>query len=133
MEWLQRLGELLRARVARRRVDLQRAMHHVAQPGRDVWPQRLHPRNPPRPQRFLHLVVVGAADGALVRQGFVEDGGGSPEVYLWRERAPLELLRREIGKLAPKGAGLISVAQRAHLGDAEVVRCRPVGPRAACA
>src|SRR5439155_26787047 len=112
VEWLQRLGELLRARVARRRVDLQRAVHHVAQPGRDVGPQRLHPGNPPRPQRLLHLIVVGAADGALIGQGFVEDGSGSPEVYLWRERAPLELLRREVGKLARQGAGLISVAHR---------------------
>ena len=122
MEWLQRLGELLRAGVARGRVDLQCAVHHVAQPGRDVGPQRLHPGNPPRPQRFLHLVVVRATDGALVGQGFVQDGGGSPEIYLRRERAPLELLRREIGELAPQGAGLVSVAQRAHLGNAEVAQ-----------
>ena len=95
-------------------------MQHLAQAGRHVGAERFDSGDAALAQRLVHLVVAGALDRAPVGERLVEDGGRSPEVDLRRERAPLELLGREVGQLSPERSGLIAVAEGAHLGDAEV-------------
>src|SRR5438105_9328843 len=129
MERAQRLAELGGGLVALLGIARQRARDDVGEAGGKVAAELLDGRYPSGAHHLLQLFRILALEGATVGEDLVEDHGGAPEIDARRERRAIELLGSEVGQLSPQGPAVVLVAQRPHLGDAEIAELDLAEPR----